>query len=240
MKLSQIQDLGLSSEIIGVPEDAPAAKNRYVFYPDHLVRLPTIGNGILKIIHSLLTEPLLRGLPSSIVREGTVPRRPDSLEDESLSSFFARRFSRQVADNIVSAFVHGVYAGDIEKLSVKSIMPQLWHAEGKHGSMVRMLLDKGLSNFGFPEDSFDATFRKKMQAKIWRNDALRKLLKSSNVISLRRGLESIITELRKHLTANGVIIREGVKVTGLTGDKESKTVQVLLLNPLPTTLFANH
>lgn len=230
MESFQIQDLGLSSEIIGVSKDAPAAKNRYVYYPDHLVRLPTLDNGILKTLYSLLTEPLLQGLPSSIVREGAVPRRPDSLEDESLGSFFVRRFSRQVADNIVSAFVHGVYAGDIEKLSVKSIMPQLWHAEGKHGSMVRMLLDKGLANFRFPENSFDTSFRKEMQAKIWKDDDLRTLIKSSNIISLRRGLESVITELRKRLIAVGVIIREGVRVTGLSGDKNSETLHVTLIN----------
>ena len=221
--------MGLSSEIIGVPEDAPSAKNRYVYYPDHLVRLPTLDNGILKILYSLFTEPLLRSLPSSVVHEGSVPRRPDSLEDESLRSFFTRRFSRQVADNAVSAFVHGVYAGDIEKLSVKSIMPQLWYAEGKYGSIMRMLLNKGLANFGFPEDNFDTTFRKKMQTEIWKDDALRKLLKSSNVISLRRGLESLTTELRKKLIESGVTIREGFEITGLTGDKDSKTLHVLLL-----------
>ena len=217
------------SEVIGVPNQSPAAKNRYIYYPDHLVRLPTLDTGKLEILYTVLTEPLYQGLPLSAAREIAVPKRPDSLEDESIRSFFSRRFSPEVADNNVSAFVHGVYAGDTEKLSIKSIMPQLWHAEGKYGSIVKMVIDDGLTGFSLPETSGDTDFKTQMQDKVWKDDSLRRFIESSNIISLRRGLESLVIELRKRLIEKDVTIKEGVKVTGIDGNFYSENVQVCLL-----------
>lgn len=190
------------------------------------MKLPTLDAGGWKVLYSLLTEPLFQGFLSSVGREITVPKRPDSLKDESIRSFFSRRLSSKVADNNISAFVHGVYAGDTEKLSVKSIMPQLWYAEEKYGSIMRAVMNTGSTNFGLSENIADMKFRAQMQAKVWKDDSLKKLIESSNVISLRRGLESLVTELRKKLIEKGVDVKERVKVTGLDNDLASKNLQV--------------
>ena len=190
------------------------------------MKLPTLDAGGWKVLYSLLTEPLFQGFLSSVGREITVPKRPDSLKDESIRSFFSRRLSSKVADNNISAFVHGVYAGDTEKLSVKSIMPQLWYAEEKYGSIMRAVMNTGSTNFGLSENIADMKFRAQMQAKVWKDDSLKKLIESSNVISLRRGLESLVTELRKKLIEKGVDVKERVKVTGLDNDLTSKNLQV--------------
>lgn len=57
------------------------------------------------------------------------------MKDESVGSFFSRRFGSVLADNLVSAFVHGIYAGDINQLSVRSIFPKLWFLEGIYQSV---------------------------------------------------------------------------------------------------------
>lgn len=66
------------------------------------------------------------------------PSRPDDLVDESVGSFLSRRLgSPFVADNIVSAVFHGVYAGDIYQLSVRSLLPVVWQLEGRYGTLFK-------------------------------------------------------------------------------------------------------
>ena len=60
---------------------------------------------------------------------------PDA--DESIASFIRRKFSPQLLDRLVGPFVSGVYAGDPEKLSLRSAFPQIYEAERSAGSIVR-------------------------------------------------------------------------------------------------------
>jgi oxygen-dependent protoporphyrinogen oxidase len=62
------------------------------------------------------------------------------MEDESISSFFTRRFNADLANNIVSAVVSGIYAGNINRLSIKSTFPSIWDMENTHGSVMLGLL----------------------------------------------------------------------------------------------------
>lgn len=56
--------------------------------------------------------------------------------DESIESFFKRRFGNTLlTDNVLSAVLHGIYAGDISKLSIKSIFPKLKILENDYGSL---------------------------------------------------------------------------------------------------------
>lgn len=54
----------------------------------------------------------------SILREPLKKRGKG--QDESLHSFFTRRFGYFVADKVITAMVSGIWAGDARKLSVKS------------------------------------------------------------------------------------------------------------------------
>ncbi|KAG8532645.1 uncharacterized protein KY384_002522 [Bacidia gigantensis] len=138
--LDLVHDLGLNDEVISTIKNSPAARNRYVYYPDHLVRMPGPGSSILASLTSILREPLFEKTLSHVLSEAAVQPRPEDLEDESIGSFISRRFGRGIADNIVSALFHGIYAGDIYKLSARTIIPSLWHTESHHNSiMVGML-----------------------------------------------------------------------------------------------------
>ena len=57
-------------------------------------------------------------------------------DDESLASFVRRRAGDEVLDWLVSPFISGVYAGDPEQLSAKSVMPQIVELE-KKGSVLK-------------------------------------------------------------------------------------------------------
>ena len=45
-------------------------------------------------------------------------------EDESIGSFARRRLGRQVAELLIDAVLSGIYAGDMDQLSLRSAMPQ--------------------------------------------------------------------------------------------------------------------
>lgn len=64
---------------------------------------------------------------------------PTAAADESVHSFFLRRFGPKVAAT-ASAFVHGIYAADPSTLSVRSAFQMLWDYERSSGSLVLGML----------------------------------------------------------------------------------------------------
>jgi oxygen-dependent protoporphyrinogen oxidase len=62
--------------------------------------------------------------------------------DESIADFVRRKFSAEMLDRLVGPFVSGVYAGDPEKLSLRSAFPMVHDAEKRKGSVIRGMLSK--------------------------------------------------------------------------------------------------
>jgi protoporphyrinogen/coproporphyrinogen III oxidase len=60
--------------------------------------------------------------------------------DESVAAFVRRKFSAELLEKFVGPFVSGIYAGDPERLSLRSAFPQLYEAEKSAGAVVRGLL----------------------------------------------------------------------------------------------------
>lgn len=59
--------------------------------------------------------------------------------DESLASFVRRRLGRELLDRIADPLVAGIHAGDPERLSMESLLPQFLAYERTHGSVIRGL-----------------------------------------------------------------------------------------------------
>lgn len=79
---------------------------------------------------------LLKGLLSE-------SKKPQKTEDESVASFFQRRLGNTViVDNVLSAVLHGIYAGDANKLSVKALLPKIKQWETDYGSITAMIKNK--------------------------------------------------------------------------------------------------
>ena len=85
-----------------------------------------------------------------LLKEPFVAPRPASLEDESVHSFFTRRFGEEAALYGAGPMVSGVYAGDPRSLSMRSAFPRLWLAEGRSGSVIRDFLRKKEKTDGGP------------------------------------------------------------------------------------------
>lgn len=131
--------LGLEHRLLATKKESAAAQNRFIYYPDRLVKMPGPGSTLLGTLSSLRTEPTFTGVVPGLMREIFQPKRPPDLQDESVGSFVSRRFGAKLADNIVSAVIHGIYAGDAYQLSIRSILPRLWETEGKYGSLTRSI-----------------------------------------------------------------------------------------------------
>jgi protoporphyrinogen/coproporphyrinogen III oxidase len=126
-----IEAAGLSGELLRAAPRVP----RYIYVGGRLVAAPMSPFSLLTTSllstgtkWKLLTEPLRRTHPPT--------------EDESIASFVRRKFGASLLDNFAAPFVSGVYAGDPEKLSLRSAFPQVHEWEENHGSLLRGAIRK--------------------------------------------------------------------------------------------------
>ncbi|MFN2448711.1 MAG: protoporphyrinogen oxidase [Candidatus Baltobacteraceae bacterium] len=79
--------------------------------------------------------------PAGVARaalEPFVPARKET-SDESLASFVARRFGREVLERLAQPLVGGIYCADPRRLSMQTALPQFVELEQRYGSVVRGL-----------------------------------------------------------------------------------------------------
>ncbi len=122
----------LVAELDLLNEVAPAnqtAKKRYILKDGKLRPLP------LKIVQIFGTSIFSTGAKLKLLREPFV--KGNSTEGESVAEFFRRRFGQEVLDYAVDPFVSGIFAGNPEKLSVKSAFPSLFQMEADYGSILK-------------------------------------------------------------------------------------------------------
>ena len=128
-----IRELGLGSELMGIREGARAfvLKGRTL----HAIPQPSFL-GIPLTAEALATYDLLSpAARDRMAAEPTVPPR-ESKDDESVGSFFRRRFGADAVDLIAQPLLGGIHAGDIETLSMRSLFPKLLEAERDRGSVM--------------------------------------------------------------------------------------------------------
>jgi oxygen-dependent protoporphyrinogen oxidase len=221
----QIKAVGLEDEIITTSGDSDAAKNRFICYPDHLVRMPGPGQNILNFIWRLLTDPVFEGTFSGFAVDSDRPRRPSDLEDESVGSFLERRLgNRHVGDNLASALLHGIYAGDIYQLSIKSLLPIAWHIEGRYGSLFA-----GMKKFLFEGIQEVKRDDAALLSHMLQNADLaggRKVVDAS-VYSFKQGIGALSDGLVTALKSNPKVqLKTGTKVENIAFDGETNNVKV--------------
>jgi oxygen-dependent protoporphyrinogen oxidase len=64
-----------------------------------------------------------------------VPARR-SEEDESIGALMRRRFGREATDYLAEPLLAGIHAGDVDRLSARSLFPRFVDAERVHGSLL--------------------------------------------------------------------------------------------------------
>ncbi|XP_070622596.1 protoporphyrinogen oxidase [Erythrolamprus reginae] len=127
--LLMISELGLEADVLPVPGDHPASKNRYLYVGGSLHKLPSGIKGIFRTV-----PPFSKSFARSGLKELLAPRGKEP--DETIHAFVARRFGQEMADITIDSLCRGVFAGDSQALSIRSCFPMLFQAERKHGSVM--------------------------------------------------------------------------------------------------------
>jgi oxygen-dependent protoporphyrinogen oxidase len=128
-----IRELGLESCLQQVR--TPGA---LVLRGDRLYRLPSPSLlGIPSTWRALARYDLLSWRARLRMALEPVVAARDSDRDESVASFFRRRFGPETVDLIAQPLLGGIHAGDIEALSMASLFPKLLDLERTHGSVLR-------------------------------------------------------------------------------------------------------
>jgi oxygen-dependent protoporphyrinogen oxidase len=108
--------------------------------------------------------------------EPWVPARRGS-EDESVASFVRRRFGREALARVGQPMIGGIYAGDVDRLSLEATLPRFRQLERRHGSVIR-----GLQRAGRPGGAAHASGPR-----------------YGLFVSLRHGLKTLVEALRGRL-----------------------------------------
>jgi oxygen-dependent protoporphyrinogen oxidase len=209
-------ELAISDEILEAPPSAP----RYVLIDGTLRPVPL--SPLAFFTSSLIDASTKWALLRDIFGKSTPPDA-----DESIAAFTRRKFSAQLLDRLVGPFVSGVYAGDPERLSVRSAFPQLYEAEKSSGSIVRGMLRLAKSKKGPLERPTLQTFRKG-------NGTLVSAL-SANLGQAMR-INTRVTKLAKISDASFTVHHE------IEGKEDSLTASALIFATPPDTtakLLAN-
>ena len=129
------KELGLDSELHGT---SPEHTETFILHQGKLtsiptgltMTIPTEFGPLLKTRLLTLSEKARMGLDFIIP-----PKEGD--EDESLAGFITRRLGRPAYDNLVGPLLSGIYAGDGDRLSLKSTFPILREMELEHGGLIK-------------------------------------------------------------------------------------------------------
>jgi oxygen-dependent protoporphyrinogen oxidase len=187
--------------------------------------MPGPGQDLYKIAWTVLTEPAFKGVWNAMF-EYSRPTRPSSLEDESIGSFMNRRFGGpELGNNLVSAVLHGIYAGDIYKLSMRSLLPLPWMLEAESGSISNSLVARTKPG------TITAVDRALMVEETGKMSEEEKAAwKNTSVYTFRGGIRTLTAALESSLRSNpNVTIKLNHQLKSVAYDKEHDNIEVTLL-----------
>lgn len=186
-----VDKLGLADQLINTNE---TGKKAFVYTGGRLCELP---EGLVVISPGQIAPFLKSGLLSlgGLVRMGMdclLPARR-SEEDESVASFFRRRFGHQAFDRMMEPLMAGIYAGDAEQMSLKATFPRFVELEQKYGSVIRGMMAAKQAGAGSQPGRTKRTM----------------------FVSLKNGLDTLVSALVARLSGQGVELRSGAVVESL-------------------------
>ena len=189
--LELVAKLGLTQELINTNENG---KKAFVYSRGRLRELP---EGLIAFTPGQIGPFLKSGVLSfrGVLRMGLdfVLPANRSTSDESLASFVRRRFGREAFERMMEPLMAGIYAGDAEQMSARATFPRFVELEQAYGSILRGMLAARSAN----------------------NGAARQAAGRTMFVSLKPGLEALVTALIGRLSGQGVTLRSGVPVDSL-------------------------
>lgn len=236
----QLQELDLAKDAIFANRASSAARNRYLYFPDHLVRMPHPAFGLIQNIRSLASEPIFQGAIWAGITELFKNARDPEVQDESIGDFFSRRLGKNMVDRILSGMIHGIYAGDVWQLSAKSLFPTQWRDEVQAESLLQGMMKARAD--GIEVTKREADYLQTMKTFAW-DPLLRATLRETVVFTLKDGLSMLSDALARVLMGSeNVEFRMKSPVHMVHSETDDNKMAVWNKNSknLPETAFYDH
>ena len=126
--------------------------------------------------------------------------RSTPAKDQSLGQFFRRRLGTEVVENLIDPLLSGIYAGDIDNMSLMSTFPQFYEAEQKYRSLVL-----GMKKMVPSRSKMSQTNKKK-----------------GGFIAFTGGLQSFVDAIEAKLEPNSVL--KGYRVDEINKQEKGYTI----------------
>lgn len=128
--VSLMQELGMEDEFVEPcgHDFSILVGGKLHHVPRALATLMPSASGVLEKVAFLSAAAKRRVLAEREAPTG-------SGDDESIASFFRRRFGRKFSETVAEPLLAGIHAGDPEQLSMKALYPTYLGMEQKHGSL---------------------------------------------------------------------------------------------------------
>jgi len=125
-----VDEVGLSDQMIYANEEG---NKRYILKNNTLYALPT---GLVPFLKTKLFS--FKG-KMRLFAEPFIGKSKDGYY-QSIAEFVKRRLGKEFLTYAIDPFVSGVFAGDPEKLSVKSAFPKLYRLEEVYGGLIKGMI----------------------------------------------------------------------------------------------------
>ncbi|CAJ0641557.1 1833_t:CDS:2 [Entrophospora sp. SA101] len=205
--LDMTNKLNLTSSILSVTKYDPSAINRFIYYPDKLVKLSS--SSVLSHIKTLITNKFMWKIIMGIIQEPFIPMISKEISDESIEAFITRRLGSTASQVLMSSLVHGIYAGDVSKLSIRSTFNKLYELERNHGSIIKGLTKSSVNTTMF-SDELDKMLYDNM---VEENKEIFNFVSGISLFSFKNGIEEFVDAIVKDLqTKENIEIKTGHEV----------------------------
>lgn len=211
------KEVGLENELV-----SNSTGQSYVLKGDTLHPIPEGAMmGVPTKLGPFLTTSLLSATGKLRAGIDLILPKGETKKDQSLGHFFRRRLGNDVVDSLIDPLLSGIYAGDIDRLSLQATFPQFQQVEQSHRSLIL-----GMKSLRPPTS-------KTTQEK-----------QTGAFLTFRNGLQSFVDAIENHLDEDAVhkneplekITSEGsqFKLTFKSG-REEMFDRVILTSPAHET-----
>ncbi|WP_071396022.1 protoporphyrinogen oxidase [Bacillus tuaregi] len=111
--------------------------NTFIMANDQLHTIP--GGAVMGIPTEVLPFMTTRlfSIPGKLrAAADLILPRSQAVDDQSLGGFFRRRLGDEVVENLIEPLLSGIYAGDIDKMSLMTLFPHFYQVEKKYRSLI--------------------------------------------------------------------------------------------------------
>ncbi|MGN1401442.1 MAG: protoporphyrinogen oxidase [Bacillus sp. (in: firmicutes)] len=127
-----VKEVGMGHHLVN-----NTAGKSYVLVRDKLHPMP--GGSVMGIptqIKPFVTTGLFSAVGKARAAADFVLPKSKGTGDQSLGQFFRRRLGDEVVENLIEPLLSGIYAGDIDQMSLMSTFPQFHQVEQHHRSLI--------------------------------------------------------------------------------------------------------